>query len=284
MSSCFGELPPIAHVSKIGSMNFDDSLAVIRGGGDLATGVAYRLHKVGFPIIVLELPQPMVVRRTVALASAVLQGAAQVEDIEGRLVDNPAEAAALARTGVIPVMVSPTLPDQLRPSILIDARMAKRNIDTSIEQAPLVIALGPGFAAGIHCHAVIETKRGHTLGRVIWQGTALPNTGTPGIVAGKGAERVIRAPAQGVVSWQKEIGDVVDTGDKLGNTGGQLVTAPFRGILRGLIAAGTDVPAGMKIGDLDARMDLAACFTISDKALAIGGGVLEAVFSRMPIR
>lgn len=276
-------MSPAGHVSKIGPMNFSDSLVVIRGGGDLATGVAYRLHKVGFAIIVLELSQPMVVRRTVALASAVMQGTVQVEDIEGRLMDDPLAAAALARTGVIPVMVSPTLPNQLHPSILIDARMAKRNIDTSIGQAPLVIALGPGFAAGTHCHAVIETKRGHTLGRVIWQGTALPNTGTPGIVAGKGAERVIRAPASGEVSWLKEIGDVVEQGDRLGDTGGMTVAAPFRGVIRGLIAPGTAVPAGMKIGDLDARMDLAACFTISDKALAIGGGVLEAVLSRMPI-
>jgi xanthine dehydrogenase accessory factor len=157
--------------------------------------------------------------------------------------------------------------------------MAKRNIDTHVEQAPLVVALGPGFEAGKDCHAVIETMRGHRLGRVIWQGSALPNTGTPGIVAGKGAERVLRAPVAGEVNWRVEIGDIVEKGQLLGSVAGQAVAAPFDGVLRGLIAPGTAVPAGLKIGDLDARADVSACFTISDKALAIGGGVLEAVLT-----
>ena len=154
---------------------------------------------------------------------------------------------------------------------------AKRNIDTDITQAPLVIGLGPGFTAGEDCHAVVETKRGHTLGRVIYDGAALPNTGTPGIVAGKGAERVLRAPAAGTAQWDAEIGDEVVVGQVLGAVNGASVAAPFDGVVRGLIAPGTAVPAGLKIGDVDARLDREACFTISDKALAVGGGVLEAV-------
>lgn len=280
-------------------MNFAHSLVVIRGGGDLATGVAYRLYKAGFPIIVLELPHPLVVRRRVALATAVLDGDIQIEELTGRLVSTPTKALDLAPTGVIPILVSPELPeirdwrleikDQQSPSrragtnpqspILIDARMMKRNPDTRLTQAPLVIALGPGYTAGVDCHAVIETNRGHRLGRVIWQGQAAANTGTPGIVAGKGTERVLRAPGSGEVGWRVEIGDMVAAGERIGSVAGQPVIAPFAGVLRGLIAPGTTVPAGLKIGDLDAREDVSACFTISDKALAIGGGVLEAILT-----
>jgi len=261
-------------------MLFSDYLALIRGGGDLATGVAYRLHKAGFPVMVLELPRPLVVRRAVALATAVLEGRIRIETLHGQLARSPEEATQLAHTGVIPVLVSPTLPSLQSPvSILIDARMAKRNLDTRLDQAPLVIALGPGFTAGVDCHAVIETMRGHSLGRVIWEGAALPNTGTPGIVAGKGAERVLRAPREGIVNWSVEIGDLVRAGEVMGEVNGEPVAAPFAGVVRGLIASGTAVPAGLKIGDVDARGNVDACFTISDKALAIGGGVLEAVLT-----
>ena len=267
-------------------MLFSHLPVLLRGGGDLATGVAYRLHQAGFPVIVLELAQPLVVRRRVALATAVLEKEMKVENMTGRLVATYAEARTLAQSGVIPVLVSPQLPavngrEAVRPAVVVDARMAKRNIDTTKDQASLVVALGPGFWAGVDCHAVVETMRGHRLGRVIWQGSALPNTGTPGVVAGKGGERVLRAPAEGVVHWLVYIGDVVTEGDVLGEVNGQIVTAPFDGILRGLIASGTAVPKGLKIGDLDARAEVSACFTISDKALAIGGGVLEAVLSWM---
>jgi xanthine dehydrogenase accessory factor len=265
-------------------MLFADQLVVIRGGGDLATGIVYRLHQAGFPLIVLELAQPFVVRRQVAVATAVLQGHITIESLQAQLAYTLQEALQLAQTtSTIPVLVAPDLSAianlQSPISILVDARMAKRNIDTSREQAPLVIALGPGFTAGVDCHAVIETMRGHTLGRVIWQGTAVPNTGTPGIVAGKGAERVLRAPAAGAVNWKVEIGDWVQEGDVIGDVDGAAVVAPFAGVVRGLIAPGTAVPAGLKIGDLDARGDVSACFTISDKALAIGGGVLEAILT-----
>jgi xanthine dehydrogenase accessory factor len=252
---------------------------LLRGGGDLATGVAYRLHTAGFPVIVLELGHPLVVRRTVALATAVVQGAVQIETVRGVRVDSAQDAITLSESGVIPVLVSAELPDDLRrhAHAIIDARMAKRNINTTIDQAPLVIGLGPGFTAGEDVHAVVETMRGHTLGRVIWHGSALPNTGTPGLVAGKGAERVLRAPIDGIANWGKEIGDRVLTGERIGSVGGRPVVVPFDGVLRGLIAPGTQVKAGLKIGDVDPRGDVESCFTISDKALAIGGGVLEAV-------
>ena len=265
-------------------MLFGDYPILLRGGGDLATGVAYRLHKCGFPVIVTELPRPLVVRRRVSLATAVLEGEVTVEDLRGVRVESAADAWALAMTGAIPVLPSPEWPpagDARRPAVLIDARMAKRNIDMAIDQAPLVIALGPGFVAGVDCHAVIETNRGHRLGRVIWRGPAEPNTGTPGVVGGKGRERVLRAPVAGVVAWRKEIGDRVREGEPLGDVAGQAIAAPFDGIVRGLIAPGTAVPAALKIGDIDPRDDASAPFTISEKALAIGGGVLEAVLTWM---
>ena len=269
-------------------MLFGDHLILLRGGGDLATGVAYRLHQAGFPIIVLELADPLVVRRRVALATAVLEGEITVEDLRAVRVNTPDDALQLTPTGVIPILVAPTLPAALLHSslvtrhsslTLVDARMAKRNLGTTLDQAPLVIALGPGFTAGVDCHAVIETNRGHHLGRVLWHGAAEANTGTPGIVAGKGAERVLRAPSAGVVTWRKEIGDHVRQGELLGEVDGQPVVAPFDGVARGLIAPGTAVPAGLKIGDVDPRGDMATCFTISEKALAIGGGVVEAVLT-----
>jgi xanthine dehydrogenase accessory factor len=262
-------------------MLFSHIPILLRGGGDLATGVAFRLHKAGFPVVVLELARPLVVRRRVALATAVFEGEVEIEGMIGRLASAVDEALVLAESGVVPVLVSAELPEGFagKSAVLVDARMAKRNIDTQMNQAGLVVALGPGFEAGVDCDAVIETMRGHSLGRVIWEGRALPDTGTPGIVAGKVAERVLRAPVAGVVEWQVEIGDVVGKGQCLGSVVGEAVIAPFAGVLRGLIASGTAVPQGLKIGDLDARADVSACFTISDKALAIGGGVLEAVLS-----
>lgn len=257
-----------------------NSLTVIRGGGDLATGVIYRLWRMGMPMIVLELANPLVVRRRVAVATAVLEGSVTVERMTAQRVATWAEVNLLWQQGIVPVMVAAELPHFPQPiGILVDGRMAKRNIDTHIAQAPLVIALGPGFVAGMDCHAVIETQRGHCLGRVIWQGAALPNTGTPGIVAGKGAERVLRAGCAGIVHWQVEIGQQVTNGQQLGTVAELPVVAPFDGVVRGLIAPGCYVPAHLKIGDIDPRADREACFTISDKALAIGGGVVEAIFS-----
>ncbi|MFN2188283.1 MAG: selenium-dependent molybdenum cofactor biosynthesis protein YqeB [Candidatus Promineifilaceae bacterium] len=274
---------------------FENTTVIIRGGGDLGTGVAFRLHHVGFQVVVLELAWPMVIRRRVALASAIHDEHVVIEDLEGLRVENVEEALNVAKRGIIPVLVAPELPPipaQMRePSasvasdgkheVVVDARLAKRNIDTNIDQAQTVIALGPGFEAGIDCHAVIETMRGHRLGRVIWKGSSLPNTGVPGIVGGRGAERVLRAPADGNVDWSADIGDLVHVGQILGSVGGLNVAAPFDGVVRGLIRPGTSVSKGYKVGDIDSRGDIDACFTISDKALSIGGGVLEAVLARM---
>ncbi|MBP9501092.1 MAG: EF2563 family selenium-dependent molybdenum hydroxylase system protein [Candidatus Promineofilum sp.] len=264
-------------------MLFPNHPILLRGGGDLATGVAWRLHHAGFPVVVTELPNPLVVRRRVALATAVLEGEITVESLRAVRVETPDEAWTLAQTGLIPVLAAPDIAQRLNSSLvtryssIVDARMAKRNIDTAIDQAPLVVALGPGFTAGVDCHAVVETNRGHRLSRVIWHGTAEANTGTPGIVAGKGRERVLRAPADGIARWRVDIGDRVREGEILGDVAGHEIAAPFDGVVRGLIAPGTVVPVGLKIGDIDPRDDVAACFTISEKALAIGGGVLEAV-------
>ncbi len=233
------------------------------------------------------LQRPLVVRRRVALATAVLEGEVTVEDVNGRLAANPTEALEMAYDGLIPVLISPQLPNKWHKtsnlqspiSVLVDARMAKRNIDTQRQDAPLVVALGPGFTAGGDCDAVVETMRGHRLGRVVWQGAALPNTGSPGIVAGKGAERVLRAPTAGMAVWRRQIGDLVKEGDVMGAVAGEPVYAPFDGVVRGLIGEETAVFAQLKIGDVDPRADVDACFTISDKALSIGGGVLEAILT-----
>jgi len=252
-----------------------DQLCLIRGGGDLATGVAWRLTRAGFAVVVTELAAPLTVRRTVAMSTAVTRGVADVEGMIGRLVSAPAEAISVARGGEVAVLVSPGLAD-VGASVIVDARLAKRNIDTQKDDASLVVGLGPGFTVGLDCHAVVETMRGSTLGRVLWEGSALPDTGTPGGVDGRDVERVLRAPVAGEVSWVVGIGAWVSEGDHLGQVGATPIPASFDGIVRGLIAPGSGVPAGCKIGDVDPRLD-ARWDQISDKALAVGGGVVEAV-------
>ncbi len=253
-----------------------DTLVLLRGGGDLATGVAWRLTRAGFPVVACELEHPLTVRRRVALSSAVADGRVDIEGMVGVRATAP-EAFGLARQGLVPVLVSPGLP-ALPAQVVVDARMAKRVLDTTIDDAPLVVALGPGFTAGLDAHAVVETMRGPHLGRVLWFGSAAPDTGTPGKVAGRGAERVLRAPAEGAARWQVRIGDLVEAGAVLGTVGGQEVRSPFAGVVRGLVADGTVVPADLKVGDVDPRAGT-DWREISDKALAVGGGVLEAVLT-----
>ncbi len=250
-------------------------LVVVRGGGDLATGVVWRLWRSGLPVVVCELAHPLTVRRTVAVSSAVRAGVFEVEGMPARRVESSDEAEAAARSGVVAVLVSPDLPP-LRPEVVVDARLAKRNLGTSLTDAPLVIGLGPGFTAGVDVHAVIETQRGPRLGRVIRQGPAAADTGVPGEIGGRSADRVLRAPVDGEVSWGVEIGDRVEAEAVLGAVAGHEVLAPFTGVVRGAIAPGTVVRAGLKIADVDPRLDV-DCHEISDKALAVGGGVLEAV-------
>ena len=251
---------------------------MLRGGGDLATGVAWRLTRASWPVIVLELPRPLTVRRTVALSAAVTEGETVVQGLRGIRTGSPDEAVATARTGAVAVLAEPEMAP-VGADVVVDARMAKRNLGTAIDDADLVVALGPGFTAGVDCHAVVETMRGHDLGRVIWAGSAAADTGTPGPVGGRSAERVLRAPAAGTVAWEAAIGDRVAAGQRLATVAEAVVNAPFDGVLRGAIGPGVEVRAGLKIGDVDPRSDPAACHRISDKALAVGGGVLEAVLA-----
>lgn len=265
---------------------FAELFILIKGGGDLASGIAYRLKRSGFPLIITELPAPSLVRRTVCYGEAVYRGEITIEGMTARRVETPAEARQLARTEIIPVLVDPeglAIP-QLQPQVVVDAIMAKANTGTTRQDAPLVIALGPGFSAGQDCHAVVETNRGHTLGRVIYQGQAEPDTRTPGPVKGHTADRVLRAPADGYVQGQLNIGDLVKQGQLIATVAGHELRAPFDGILRGLIHPQVWVSRGLKIGDLDPRGQVEHCFTISDKSLAIGGGVLEAVLASEVVR
>jgi xanthine dehydrogenase accessory factor len=252
---------------------------VVRGGGDLATGVVQRLAAAGFPVIVLELEQPRVVRRLAAVAEAMFAGEARIETLVARRA-SPEEAVRMTG-GVIPVVADPAgaALASLRPQVVVDARMAKAPLDTSRATAPFVVALGPGFVAGEHCSAVIETHRGHDLGRVIWRGAALPDTGEPEAVLGQGSVRVLRAPADGVLHARAKIGAIVEAAAVVADVGGQPVRAPFRGCLRGLLHDGLAVVRGEKIGDVDPRCEPRYCDTISDKARAVGGGVLEAVLA-----
>ncbi len=262
-------------------MLFSRVSVIVRGGGDLASGVVYRLMKAGFPVLVIELERPLAIRRAVAFASAVFEGSVTVEGVTARCVAHPGEIAQVQAAGEVPVLVDPGGASirALRPAVVVDARLAKRNLGTARADAPLVIGLGPGFTAGEDCHAVIETNRGHYLSRVIWQGAAEPDTSRPGSVQGRALDRVLRAPCTGTVVPLAAIGDAVRAGDVLATVSGEAVRAPFDGVLRGLIHPSVPVRAGLKIGDVDPRGAREHCFTISEKALAIGGGVLEAILS-----
>ena len=256
-------------------------LIVIRGGGDLASGIAYRLLKSGFKIVILELEKPIHVRRFVSYAQAVYNGEVTVEGVRAVKAANVRHLHAILAEGHIPVLVDErgeTIP-QLKPYAVVDAILAKRNTGTRKDMAPIVIGVGPGFEAGLDVDAVIETNRGHFLGRVIWSGKAQENTGVPGAVHGYTKERVIRAPIPGSVQSLKDIGDMVEEGDVVARVAGIDVRASVAGVIRGLINTGVEVPEGFKIGDIDPRKTLLYCETISDKALAISGGVLEAILS-----
>ncbi len=267
-------------------VSFSRVRVLIRGGGDLATGVAFRLHRAGFPVLVTELPAPSLVRRSVSFGEAVFSNQITVEGVTARRAADQFEVESLILAGEIPVVIDPDghMIDHYEPAVLIDARMMKFNPDTSMTDAPLVIALGPGYTAGTDCHVVVETNRGHDLGRVIWAGTAEPDTGEPGVVDGQGQSRVLRAPISGYIKPLAAIGDTLEAGQSIATIGEHTLTAPFKGVLRGLIHEQVPVESGMKIGDLDPRTRRENCFTISDKSLAIGGGVLEAVLSAPQIR
>jgi len=268
-------------------------LNVIRGGGDLASGVALRLHRAGLRLIITELLQPLVVRRRASFAEAVFQSQAQVEGVTARLVGTLTEGLALLAGTEIPVLVDPQAESlsALRsmlpvptPIVLIDARMTKSAPDYGLEAADLIIGLGPGFVAGQNCHAAVETNRGFNLGRVFWQGGLESNTGVPDKVNGRTSERVLRAPVDGIFTAHAEICDHLEAGQLVGEVGGIPVVAPFCGIVRGLLRSGLQVSYGAKIGDLDPRDDPRFCTQASDKSLAVGGGVLEAILACPELR
>jgi len=271
------------------------SLILIRGGGDLATGLALRLLRSGMCVIVTELPQPLAVRRSVSFAEAVYSGEISVEGITARRVDDPNDSLRILSTlgrQQVPVLVDPgcTSAKILHPAVIVDARMTKRPPE-AIGYAPqLTIGLGPGFEAGVNCQVVIETRRGHTLGRIFWRGGPDPDTGQPDGDPG----RVLRAPCDGVLVAHANIGEHIEKGQVIAEIDDGLritdhrpssvVRSPFSGILRGLLHPGLTVPRGLKIGDIDPRDDPRLCQMVSDKALSVGGGVLEAILARPEVR
>ena len=259
---------------------------LIRGGGDLGSGVALRLNRVGLRVAISEQAQPLVVRRYVSFAEAIYRGEFSVEGVTARRASDLEELGAILDQGMIPVIVDPyiELRKHLTPLIIVDARMTKRSPDLGKEAARLVVGLGPGFIAGKNCHAVVETHRGHTLGRVIWDGQALKDTGIPDGVLNRQAKRVLRSPTEGILKTYAEIGDILEEGQLIAEVAGLPVFSPFRGVLRGLLYPDLYVKTGLKIGDVDPRADHLFCTMVSDKSLAIGGGVLEAILSQSEIR
>lgn len=252
----------------------------IKGAGDLATGVAIRLFASGFKhILMLETPAPLAVRRTVSFSEAIHLGETTVEGVSAKRVDHPDQVDPALKKGSIPVMVDPSwqILKKATFDVLIDAIVAKRNLGTRLEDAPLVIGLGPGFTAGKDVHCVVETQRGHHLGRVIRSGRAIPNTGIPGNIAGVGIERLLNAPVEGNFTTELDIGDRVNSKQIVGKVSGVPVAARIDGVLRGLLRSHTEVHRGTKLGDIDPRNEICDCSYVSDKARAIGGGVLEAI-------
>jgi len=259
-----------------------ERVIAIKGAGEMATGIACRLHRANFRrILMLETAAPLAVRRRVSFCEAVHDGGMTVEGIEAVRVSTQAETEHAWAAGKIAVQVDPPGASiaRCKADVCIDAIIAKRNLGTSISDAPLVIALGPGFLAGGDCHVVVETNRGHDLGRLIREGRAQANTGIPGDIAGYTRERVLRAPAAGVFTTERQIGDPIGKGDIVGRVGEDEVVAEIGGVLRGLIRPGSTVGRGLKIGDIDPRGDAGYCGTVSEKARALGGAVLEAVLA-----
>lgn len=245
----------------------------------MASGIALRLHHAKMQVVMTDLPKPTAIRRTVCFSQAILFGTMTVEDVTAKFAPSTAEVRTILENGQIAVLADPEAAciSELKPDVVVDAILAKRNLGTNITDAPCVIGVGPGFTAGSDCHACVETMRGHTLGRVIPEGSPIPNTNIPGLIGGFAGERVLRAPADGIFRQSREIGDMVKQGEVAGYVGDEPMLCQITGILRGILADGTPVHKGMKSGDVDPRGEQSYCYLVSDKALAIGGGVLEAI-------
>ncbi len=259
---------------------------LLRGGGDLASGVAIRLFRAGWRVLITELPQPLAVRRLVSFSEAVYTGEICIEEVRGRLAASAEQALEIIDQGCIPILVDPpaAVRSVFHPDVIVDGRMTKQSPGMGMDAADMVIGLGPGFCAGQDCHAVIETIRGPSLGRVIWSGQAEPDTGIPERVGDRQAERVLRAPCDGLFAARAEICDLLEAGQVVAEVNGCPIKAPFHGLLRGLIQSGVEVQKGVKVGDIDPRLDTRLCVQASDKALAVGGGVMEAILSRVDLR
>lgn len=264
-------------------------MILIRGAGDLASGVAVRLYHSGLSVVMTELAQPLAVRRLASFAEVVYAGEMTIEGISARCIldiEDTLRILQVLAKGRIPVLVDPEgkSAQLLHPSVIVDARMLKKPPEALRHTAKLYIGLGPGFTAPDNCHAAIETQRGHWLGRVIWQGSPRSDSGLPESVEGQVAQRVLRAPISGTLSVHAEIGERVSKGQLLADVDGQPVLSPFDGVLRGILHTNLKVQAGLKIGDVDPRNDPSICSLVSDKALAVGGGVLEAILARSELR
>ena len=256
-------------------------LTVIKGAGDIASGIALRLKHAKFDVVMTDIERPTAIRRTVCFSQAIVNGTAQVEDVKAEKANNAEEIKKILYMGNIAVIADEKakIIKALKPEAIVDAILAKENLGTKIDDAPIVIGVGPGFTAGVDCHAVIETKRGHYLGRVIKNGSAAANTGVPGNIGGYTTERIIRAVKDGAFDPVCEIGDTVKEGQTVAYIDGEAVKCSIGGVLRGILPKGTPVYKGMKSGDVDPRCVKEHCYTVSDKALAVGGGVLEAILS-----
>lgn len=254
-------------------------LVVIRGAGDIATGIALRLHRSYMQVVMTDIANPTAIRRTVCFSQAIPNKIAKVEDVTAILADSAEQVEEILKIGAIPVLVDPNADcvKTLQPDVMVDAILAKRNLGTHITDAPVVIGVGPGFCAGQDCHAVVETMRGHYLGRVILHGEPIPNTNIPGLIGGYAGERVLRAPCDGTFHQLLDIGAQVKAGDVAGTVDGVPMRCTIDGVLRGILPDNTPVFVGMKSGDVDPRCEINHCYCASDKALAVGGGVLEAI-------
>jgi len=262
-------------------VSLDLPRAVVVGAGELGSAVCHRLKRSGLEVVAVDVETPRCIRRRVCFAAALAAGRTEVEGVVAERAESPAGIAGILARGCIPVLAGDyrTLAGEIAPDVLVDATLRKKRSENIKGLAPYTIGLGPGFVAGETADAVVETNRGHDLGRVIYEGSAEPNTGVPAEVLGVSRERVVRAPAGGVFTGGAEIGSLVAGGDRLGTIDGVEVTAPIDGVLRGLVADGTPVERGRKIGDVDPRGPAIDVYTISDKGRAVAGGVLEAVLS-----
>lgn len=264
--------------------NTNSSLVIVRGGGDLASGTIAKLYNSGFSVLILEIDNPSAIRRNVAFSESVYQDTQTIEGITCYHALDLTQARTYLKEGKLTLLVDPdaNCVEILKPLALIDAILAKKNLGTTLDMAPITIALGPGFYAKKDVDAVIETKRGHNLGRILYEGSAAPNTGIPGNIGGYDKERVIHSPADGILKNVCHVTDTVQKGQQIAaieTTDGIVpVYATIDGLLRGLIRDGYPVTKGFKIADIDPRLEqYNNCFTISDKARCIAGGVLEAL-------